>query len=354
MNARWEWRIAQSIESAEAAIRSMDWEEAQGWCNFVLMRPVGLPDGLMVEQIELRPEAPPGRYAGMDMTGRFEHNYSNRVTHRSTISGDGRKLHIKQLLYDLGPPAYDHPSFWLEHPQAFPVGDNIGWIGTDFRGLKATSVSIDRTMIESSVQEGEFSDEEMKTICRCLRPAVPAARQRILATPIADLCYPARYTDRRVTVPMGYWKHRRQPATLSTTAARADHVPESWLRLKVSPPPQYKFALDTALAFGDSEQPQEVEWIYENDELPGHYIRVLTWPVGAPNAPTFPLEVDRQPCSTEVYQVRDKEVHYAFLDPRFGQFEAIWRKGDIIVMLMVKPAPWTNKDWFLRLIDATV
>jgi hypothetical protein len=354
MGAKWEWRIAASIESAEAAIRSMGWEEAQRWCNFVLMRPAGLPHGLSVEQVEVRPEAPPGRYPGMDMTGRFVHNYSNRATHLCTISGDGRRLHIKQLLYDLGPPAFDHPSFWLERPQAFLVGDHVGWLGTDFRGLKATSVHLDRTMVETSVQEGEFSDEELKSICRGLRPAVPSARERILATPFADLCYPGRYEDLCVTVPMGYWKHRRRPSTLTTTAKPAGEVPQSWSSLAVGPPPQYNFRLDTALAIGDPAQPQEIEWLYENDELPGHYIRVLTWPVGAPNAPTFPLEVDRQPCSTETASLKGREVHYAFLDQRFGQFEAIWQQDETIVMLMVKPAPWTNKDWFLRLLHATL
>lgn len=332
----------------------MEWDEAQAWCNFALMRPVALHNSLKVEKLEMRPEAPPGRYPGMDMTGRFEHNYSNRATIRFTISDGARQLHVKQLLYDLGPPAYDHPSFWLQRPEPFVVGNDIGWIGTDFRECKATSLHLHRTMIESSVQVGNFSDGELISICRALRPAVPSAHAQILKTPIADLCYWGRYEDFIVTVPMGYWKHRRRPAKVNITVARAADVPKSCLKLQVSPPPQYGFVLDTAIAFGDPEHPQEVEWIYEKPEPPGHYVRMLTWPEGAPNAPTYPLEVDRQPCSTDVLHLRQREVPYAFLDARFGQHEVIFQRDDILVMLMVKPAPWTDREWFTKFLDLTL
>ena len=354
MKAPWKWRIAPSIEDEEAKIRHMDWDEAQEWCNFALMRPVELPAGLRVEKLEVRPEAPPGRYPGMDMTGRFEHNYSNRATVRCTISDGTRQLHLKQLLYDLGPPAYDHPSFWLHQPSAFVAGNDIGWIGKDFRDLQAISLHLHRTMIEGAVQTGDFHDEELIEICRALRPAVPSAHSQILRTPFADLCYGGRYRDLIVTVPMGYWKHRRRPATLNTTVARAADVPASWLKLQVSLPAQYGFVLDTAIAFGDPEQPQEVEWIYEKQEPLGHYVRVLTWPRGAPNAPTYPLEVDRQPCSTDVLHVRGREVPHAFLDERFGQHEVIFERDDAVVMLMVKPHPGSDREWFTQFLDLTL
>jgi len=44
MNSPWVPKVAPSIESPEAEIRSMSWEESQEWCNFVLMKPTLLPD----------------------------------------------------------------------------------------------------------------------------------------------------------------------------------------------------------------------------------------------------------------------------------------------------------------------
>lgn len=64
MNSPWVPKVAPSIQSPEAEIRSMSWEESQKWCNFVLMKPTLLPEGVSLETAAMRPESPPGRRDG--------------------------------------------------------------------------------------------------------------------------------------------------------------------------------------------------------------------------------------------------------------------------------------------------
>ena len=136
----WRPKVAPSICSEEAVIRPVPWEAAQDWCNFVLLRPESLPSDLWVEEGTLRAEAPPGREAGSGTEGRFAHGLSNRASYQFSICGPLRKLVIKEFFYDLGPPAWDHPAFWLNTAVAFEVGQDIGWAGTDFQGRPAFSV----------------------------------------------------------------------------------------------------------------------------------------------------------------------------------------------------------------------
>jgi hypothetical protein len=39
----WQHCAAQSVDGEQAMLRTVTWEEAQPWCNFVVLRPRGLP-----------------------------------------------------------------------------------------------------------------------------------------------------------------------------------------------------------------------------------------------------------------------------------------------------------------------
>jgi hypothetical protein len=64
----------------------------------------------------------------------------------------------------------------------------------------------------------------------------------------------------------------------------------------------------------------------------------------------YPPKLDFQPCSTEVRNVRGREVHYAFLTERYGPPEAVWQAGGRNFMLLTKPSLETTADWFAGLL----
>jgi hypothetical protein len=168
---------------------------------------------------------------------------------------------------------------------------------------------------------------------------------------MADLYYQRRYPDLVITVPMGFWTHRRRPPSLRTTVLRSAEVVSRLAGRPLTLPAWAGFELDTVLLFGDPERPQETEWIYENPEHPGHYARILTWSAGAPGSLTFPPERDRQPCSIRTYDLGGRPVFHALVEERFGQHEAVWQWGELTLMMMVKAAPWTGLDWFRQFLE---
>lgn len=355
MSTPWKARTAPSIESKEASVRSLLWEEAQPWCNFVLMRPEAFPVDLSLVKTEVRPESPPGRSHDMTGSHRPDWTQSNRAAHRSEFAGLDRRLRIKQFLYDYAPPAFDHPCLWESTGiRAFPVNDHIGWLGTDFRKLQAASVCLDRTTIELSVTAGTFSDEELQAICRGLRPAVPEARASILRTPLADLCYQSRHEEPPIAVPVGYWAHKRSES-LRVTVLRAENVPAHFPGSGLFLPPDYGYRLNTAFVFGDPESPQEVDMVFEQAEDAGRYIRLLVSQSDAVQGLPYPPATEkRHPCSTRVLKINGLDVYHAYHDERYGQHEAVWQKNGLNSMLIVKPAVWTDMAWFDNLLNEIV
>ena len=100
--------------------------------------------------------------------------------------------------------------------EPFVNGSHLGWLGTDFRKLRAATTHVDRTMVELSVLKGRFTDGELIALGRGLRPAVSRVRDRILATPLVDLCYQRRHVEPPIAVPVGYWAHtRRQDSSVT-------------------------------------------------------------------------------------------------------------------------------------------
>lgn len=335
----------------------MEWDEAQGWCNFVLMRPMVFPDDLSLEKTEMRPESPPGRPREINASHRPEWTQSNRAAHRSEFKGRERRLRIKQFLYDYAPPAFDHPCLWeSEGIRSFPVGGHLGWLGTDFRKLRAATVCFDRTTIELSVTSGTFSDEELQAVCRGMRPAAPEARHQILQTPLAGLCYQSRHQEPPIAVPVGYWAHKRSES-LKVTVFGAEDIPAAHdvPGFDIAPPGDYGYRLSTAFVFGNPESPQEVDLVFEQTEDAGRYLRLLSSASDAPHGLPFPPALEqRHPSSSHVLRVNGLDVYHAYHDGRYGQHEAVWQKHGLNIMLIVKPAAWTDMNWFGNLLEKMV
>lgn len=326
----------------------MDWDEAQPWCNFVLMRPAACS----VESMKMRPEAPPGRKeeaAGSE--GRPTWTVANRSCHRSEIVMGTRRLRVKEFLYDFAPPAFDHPSLWRSKVRGFPVGGHIGWVGTDFRGKQGASLHSERTMIELSVIDGALSDEELVDVLQRFEPAVCAARDLIDQTSLADLAYASRHSEPVIEVPVGYWAHQRRPADMKTTIYPGADAPPELPGRGIAPPPAAGFRLDSVFVFGPPAAPQEVDYVYEHRDDRGRYMRVLASRAGTANGIAFPPKLDEQPCSSETIELGGTTVHHAFLDRSFGPHECVWQSHGDTVMLLVKPVPSMDREGFFALLE---
>jgi hypothetical protein len=351
MSTAWVPRVAASASAPEACIQALDWEQAQPWCNFVLLRPSALSAGLSVVKQELRPEAPPPQ--GVDPSELAASG--TRSSYRCEYAGGGRRLRLKQFLYDWAPPAYDHPSLWISRNRPFPVGEHVGWQGHDYRQTPAASVTIDRTTVEIALLAGMFSDAEVHALCRGLEPAVPAARARILQTSFAELSYQHRHpAAATVDVPVGYFDHHRRPRGLRQSAYPGSSAPASLPGRDLAPPADLGYELDSVFVFGDPAAPQEVEYLHAQARSPRHDLRFLVTPSTGPGGICYPPSVDEQPCWSQLRKVRDRAVYHAYLDDRYGQHEAVWQRGLLTITLIVRPAAWTDTAWFLRLLEGVL
>ncbi len=356
MISPWVPKVAPSIESPEAEIRSMSWDESQEWCNFALMKPALLPKGVSLETAEMRPEAPPGRRDGPQDSRLPSWTLSNRASHRCVLAGKERRVRIKQYLYDWAPPAFDCPCLWLSRVvRHFFAGSDVGWLGTDFRGLPGGSVSLDRTTIELSVLDGSFSDDELEQICRGLRPVNPEASNQIRHTPLATLCYQSRHRELPIAVPVGFWAHERKPESLFTHVFPVATAPPDLPGADIAPPSDYGYELDSVFTYGDVAHPDEADFVYYQSDRPNLYIRVLASLENAKQAGLrYPPVLDRQPCRYETISIAGKTVYYAFSNEDVGPHEAVYQAHGLNVMLLVKPAQYTNRSWFIGLLSRVI
>lgn len=351
----WHPLVAPALDAPEAQIREMDSDEAQNWCNFILLKPADLPPGLSLRRPTMRPEAPPGRPSGVDLAGRSTWTISNRSAHKLDIEGEGRSLRVKQFLYDWAPPAFDHPSLWLSPVvQPFLRRNAVGWLGTDYRRLPAASVHLQRTMVEVSVTAGAFEADELIQLVRSLEPACPSAVDRIEQTPLAVLSYNRRHVSDMIAVPVGYWKHKREPAALLLEPLTSDEVQAAMPRAEIVPPPRLDYLLDTVFVVSDGQRLRESEYVYDLRDQPGQYLRVLSWDADASGSLEYPPTLDRQPCAHERLTLNGHDVYYARGTERYGPHEAVWTENQTIVMLLAKPADWTDAAWFHRLLAEMV
>jgi hypothetical protein len=234
----------------------------------------------------------------------------------------------------------------------FFVESDVGWLGTDFRGLPGASVSVDRTTIELSVLNGSFSDDELQQICRDLRPVNSEARDQILHTPLATLSYQSRHREPPIAVPVGFWAHERKPESLLTNALPRATIPTDLPGFVIAPPLELGYELDSVFTYGDIAHPDEAEFVYYLSDKPNNYVRILaSWENTKQAGLRYAPVLDRQPCHSETISIAGQTVYYAFCNEDVGPHEVVFQAHGLNVMLLVKPAQHTNRSWFMGLLS---
>ena len=317
--------FARLTDSDEAVPpRETTFVDAQETVNFVVFEPGWLPGDCRVTAVTRRPERPPGRPDGVTVEDidQTPHSEGNPCSIRAVVAGDGRRLRIKQFLYDWSPPAASVAPLWrTPEPTPFECGDTIGWLGTDYKDQRGGCVQQDRTQIEISVSDGEFDDEELKNLLDELTPATPKFARSVRRVPFHRLNYWVRYQCRPPSVPHGLWAH--SPARpyddshpLSPIALSGD--------LSVSPlvPNGEQFVLDSAVAFPGVSA---IECVFRHRENGSDHLWLSAAAQDSPLAPSIPPEPADQSAETRrAIDLRETTVHYAALTEEHGAWEAIW------------------------------
>ncbi|MDT6987515.1 hypothetical protein ACFSUJ_33815 [Streptomyces lusitanus] len=318
----WRWQVLDRAADLDPVPPAIEETRAQDWCNFVLWRPSRLPAGCDTRVGTLRREAPPGRVAA---EGRTPWSDANPAGYRTEISGGGRRLRLKQFLYDWAFPAADHPCLWGSETRPAEIGGGrVVWLGTDYLGHRAASARMARTTVELSVLEGEFDDDELVALFAALRPAVPDAVPRVLATPFADLSYWARRPASMVSVPTGVFRFHR-----SEREHEGDWVPSEqvadFLTAQGVPVTAGQFRAESAATFGDGATVRELDVVYSSPS--GGELRLTAQRTGGGRL-AFPPQRDKHPATAEIRDLGGRPLHLGHLSTRYGACDAWWQHPD--------------------------
>ncbi|MBI2818463.1 MAG: hypothetical protein HYX73_00655 [Acidobacteria bacterium] len=212
-------------------------EEAQDWCNFVVLRPAWLPDGCQRTSLSVRPETPQ-QPASLHMT----------------IAGDARAFRLKQFYLDWWVPTSSDAN--LTAPgKPFEAAGIVGYEGRDYKGRQALCIHRYGALLELAILEGQFRHEELREFLEKLEPQVPEAVLEIAALPFSQISYYARkgpgpgpwnydlMTACRWSASREIWKNAFEPART--------YYPR-WL------PPSYLFD-----SVGTRQEPSSYHWEYQ-------------------------------------------------------------------------------------------
>ncbi|MER5950790.1 hypothetical protein ABT127_32615 [Streptomyces sp. NPDC001904] len=344
---KWHWHALDSADRLDPVPPPLAEHRAQDGCNFVVWRPTRLPAGCDTSTGTLRREAPPGR---VEAAGRTPWSDANPACYRTEISGAGRRLRLKQFLYDWAFPAVDQPCLWGSATRPVPFGAHrVVWLGTDYLGHRAASARMARTTVELSVLEGEFTDDELVGLYAALRPAVPAAVPRVLATPFADLSYWARHRPAPVAVPTGVFAFQRRGRTPEDTWIDSDEL-DAFLTGRGLPVTVGAFRADSAALFGDRRPAAELDVVYSAPD--GAELRLTAQAEGAGRL-TLPPVRDKHPALHEVHDLDGRPVHLGYVHAGFGACDAWWHHpGQGVLRLLSSAGPDLGRDAFVRLLTA--
>lgn len=344
------WRPANVASALELEIQppALSPAEAQAWCNFVLWMPTALPEGCEMTVGTVRREAPPGRIEGVT-AGRSPWSDVNPAAYRYEISGPGRRLRVKQFLYDWAFPALDHPCLWGSKTSAVPLGSHVLWFGTDYMKNRAASARLARTTIELSVLEGDFPDSEITGLYRSMSPVLPEAADAIARTPFAELSYWARYRDATAMhVPVGLWKFRRPGRANSGRWCTGGPEMASLLKEYRLPVELGGLRLDSAALFRDNAGKTEAEVVYAGGPARGHELRLIVQRAGDGHV-TLPAEPEDHPHIEDKVDIGGVQVSLAWTDDRFGPWDGTWAdvRSGVEVKLLAGTGSLLDRNWFL-------
>ena len=118
-------------------------EQAQDWCNFVVLRPEWLPSDCRLSRVTVRAES-------------LERPSSLRMS----VEGRGRSLRLKQFYMDWWIPTSSDTN--LTAPgRAFVAAGIVGYLGRNYKGQDAACIHRYGASLELSVTEGRFPDAEL-------------------------------------------------------------------------------------------------------------------------------------------------------------------------------------------------
>ncbi|MCP9489166.1 MAG: hypothetical protein MSC31_04750 [Solirubrobacteraceae bacterium MAG38_C4-C5] len=329
-------------------------DEAQVWCNFPVLVPRGLPPETTIVTQTLRPECCPGRPAG-SAGSRSPWSEGNPSSYRFEIAGKGRKLRVKEFLYDWAPAAADQPCLWGGPTWAEPIHpDYVVWLGTDYMGHRGAYARIYRTSCELSVLAGTFSDEEIVTLYRTLEPVSPTHLALLGQQSFARLSYWARFRPRLVDPPHGLFRFRR-PEDETYIWTDDQDVVGSWgmPRLDLQSPSGFRF--DSAALFGSTGDAREVEVLFTSGEYRGREVRIVAQWAGCGRI-DLPSRTEAHPCTFDTVIPNGDGVEVAFVDHRFGPHEAIWQDETRGVrgLLLTSAGPRMDRAWFEGVVTSVV
>jgi hypothetical protein len=318
----WRWQILDRAADLDPVPAVIEEAGAQGWCNFVVWRPAELPPGCDRSVGTLRREAPPGR---VEAAGRSPWSDANPSGYRTEVSGGGRRLRLKQFLYDWAFPAVDQPCLWGSDTRPFAIGAGaVVWLGTDYLGHRAATARMARTTVELSVLEGAFSDDELVAFVAALQPARPDAVRRVLATPFSELSYWARHPADMVAVPTGVFSFQRRG-----TAHEGDWIPSAdvaaFLTAQGVPVSVGEFRAESAATFGDGSAVRELDVVYLSPS--GAELRLTAQRTGGGRL-QFPPQRDKHPATQELRDLGARPVHLGYVSVEFGACDAWWQHPD--------------------------
>ncbi|NUS72634.1 MAG: hypothetical protein HOQ05_04420 [Corynebacteriales bacterium] len=352
MARMWKHRTLTDAADLPPSPLPMPGEQAQQWCNFVVWMPTDIPAGCILHMGTLRQEAPPGR-VGDHTAGRTPWSANNPAAYRFEITGPHRRLRVKQFLYDWAFPALDHPSLWESAAQAAALDDeHVVWLGIDYQKNKAASARLDRTTVELSVLEGEFSEQEIIALYRAMRPALPEARSELAHTPFSALSYWARRPEAtNVDVPIGMWTFRRRRSHTSQWHTNVEA--QELVNTLGFPSTIGGLNLECAAQFTDDEGRIEIEALYFGGSHQHHELRLIAQNRGEGSL-HVPAAPEDQPGQRELLHVRSSAVQLAWVDEHFGPFHAVYARGTVQATLLSSTGVGLDRTWFLEALRETM
>lgn len=304
----------------------------------------GIPDDCELRVGTLRKEAPPGRAEG-HIEARTPWSGNNLVSYRFEVVGSGRRLRVKEFLYDWAFPALDLPCLWKSRTRAVPLDPRyVLWFGVDYLGNQAAAARLGRTTVELSVLEGEFTEQEVVDLFRAFRPADPVAASAIADTPFSALSYWARRKDAvNLIVPVGLWKFRRGEHSSEWEAgdAAVALVGEWGLSASLG-----DLRLDSAARMKDGKGRQEIEAVYVGGPDRGAELRLIAQRPGGGNL-HVPADEEPHPGERTNLRVDDVDVQLGWIDERYGPFQAVSAAGGLEFTLLSGTGVGLDRTWFL-------
>lgn len=197
---------------ASTPLEDVPAEEAQNFCNFVVLQPASVPNGCQVlSNVKVRQEEPPQPpQEGVSGTAGVPAWTSMRpcsVVVYVSSEDKCRCVRLKEYLPDFFPSGHTHGALCppnghyvgkADAPpgprRSFNVGTRCGYLGVDYAGCLCATSFVCGTMVEARVSEGTFQDDELIEMIGSLKPVqVGSGLDDLMQKSFAERCYWSRH-----------------------------------------------------------------------------------------------------------------------------------------------------------------